>query len=373
MSHGSPPAQPRDDALDGLRGIAISLVLWHHLVEPFLPAGRDSWLGWLRAGTGLSWCGVDLFFVLSGYFIGGILIDHRDSPQLARVFYLRRAVRILPLYYLTLTTLFVLIAARYDGAYHRFPTWVYGIFLTNFALAAAGEWDWLPLSLLWSIAVEEQFYLGAPWVVRAVSPQRLPRLMLAIALAGWVARAVLLLIVPAGHFAAHVLMPLRMDGLALGVLVAWAVRSPTVLPFFGWLGRWWKPLLGLALAALIGLALLRPADGSPVLCLLGYTLLAVVFAFIIAVIAGARPPGFVRLLACAPLAHLGRHSYFVYLWHALIGASLIRALGGPHFALNTLVGAALVMLSIGVTWASAVVSWRFFESPLVSWGRRHSY
>jgi peptidoglycan/LPS O-acetylase OafA/YrhL len=69
-----------------LRGVAIALVLWHHLFAADLPAGRGSWLGYLRAGTGLAWCGVDLFFVLSGYFIGGILIDQRQSPRLARVF-----------------------------------------------------------------------------------------------------------------------------------------------------------------------------------------------------------------------------------------------------------------------------------------------
>ena len=111
----------RNTALDGLRGIAIAMVLWHHLVEPNLPLGHASPLGWLRAATGLSWAGVDLFFTLSGFLIGGILIDHRISPHFTRVFYLRRAVRILPLYYLTLAVMAAAILCRLPGSYHIFP------------------------------------------------------------------------------------------------------------------------------------------------------------------------------------------------------------------------------------------------------------
>lgn len=367
------PVRVRDDALDGLRGVAIALVLWHHIAEPFLPVGRDSWLGWLRAGTGLSWCGVDLFFVLSGYFIGGILIDRRESPKLARVFYLRRAVRILPLYYLSLLAAFAVIAAGTADAYHRFPGWIYATFLTNFALAFALDWDWLPLSLLWSIAVEEQFYLIAPWVVRSVLPARLPWLAVTAVLLAWIARWGLLAFFPNGHFGAHVLMPLRMDGLALGVLIAWAVRAPTARPFFAWLAAHWKSLGTLGAVALGALALLRPADGSPVLCLFGYALIALVFALIVAIVAGVRPTGLNRLLSARPLTHLGRHSYFVYLWHALIGLWVVRKLGGSNFVLNNVAGAAIVIAAILVTWIAAAVSWKFFEGPLVAWGHRHSY
>ena len=364
---------PRVSELDGLRGLAIALILWHHLVERFLPAGRESILGWLRAGTGLSWCGVDLFFVLSGYFIGGILIDRRGSPRLARVFYLRRAARILPLYYLTLAAVFAAFLCGWPGSYHLFSPWIYGLFLTNFALAAAQVWDWLPLSVLWSLAVEEQFYLAAPWVVRAMTPARLPWLLAGLALLAWAGRAALLLFFPHGNFAAHVLMPFRMDALALGALVAWAMRHPEAQPFFFRLGRHWRGCLAGTLAAFAAMAVLRPAESSPFLCLAGYTLLAAGFALIIAIVAGARPAGLNRLLAAAPLAHLGRHSYFVYLWHALLGAGIIRYLGGASFVLNSLSAAAIIALAIAATWGAAALSWRFLEGPLVAWGHRQSY
>lgn len=363
----------RDAALDGLRGAAIALILWRHLAEAFLPAGRGSWLGWLRAGTDLSWCGVDLFFVLSGFFIGGILIDRRDSPRLCRVFYLRRALRILPIYTLTLAAIFAAIALRLPAAYHEFPAWVYALFLTNFWLAHAGTWDWLPLSVLWSVAVEEQFYLAAPWIVRLLPPSSLPWCATGLALLCWAARVALLLVFPGGRFAFHVLMPLRMDGLALGVLLAWAVRHGVSRRFFTRLGARWKTWLAGATLALAGLAALRPAEGSPTLCLFGYALIAAYFALVLAIVAGVRPPALNRLLAFRPLAHLGRHSYFIYLWHGLIGLGVIRLLAGGHFQLNSPAGLAVVALAVAATWGAAMVSWKFFEGPLVAWGHRHAY
>ncbi len=359
--------------LDGLRGLAIALVLWHHLVESALPPGRGSWLGWVRAGTSLSWCGVDLFFVLSGYFIGGILIDRRSSPRLARIFYLRRAVRILPLYYVTLAAAFAGIAAGLAGAGHLFPAWVYGLFLTNFALAASPVWDWLPLSALWSIAVEEQFYLIAPWVVRSIAPAQLPWFAAGLALLAWAARVTLVLVFPGHPLAAHVLMPLRMDTLALGVLVAWAVRHAPAQPFFAALSAHWQASLagiGLVIALLTVQGL---QQGDPKLCLYGYTLLATGFALLVALVAGGRPAGLNRLFAFRPLVHLGRHSYFVYLWHGLIGAGLIRGLAGEHFVLHTPAGATLVAGAVAVTWGAAILSWKLLESPLVALGQRHAY
>src|SRR5205807_122299 len=184
---------------------------WHHLVETYLPLGSATWLGWLRVAGNLSWSGVDLFFVLSGYFIGGILLDHRSSPQLPRTFYVRRAVRIPPLYYLTLAVTLLGAARLFPASFTLFPGWVYATFLTNFALSWQNAWDWYPLSVLWSIAVEEQFYLGAPWIVRWIPPARLPVLMLFLIGLAWLLRVTVLHLYPGQNLAGHVLMPMRMD------------------------------------------------------------------------------------------------------------------------------------------------------------------
>ena len=359
--------------LDGLRGLAIALVVWCHLVEAYLPLGPSTWLGWVRAGTTLSWTGVDLFFVLSGYFIGGILIDQRESPRLSRVFYLRRALRILPLYFVTVLACFIMAAAGWPDAFAAFPAWIYGVFFTNFALVWLNHWDWAPLSVLWSLAVEEQFYLAAPWVVRALSPTRLPRLMAALIAVAWLLRLAAHLLFPDRELAGHVLMPMRMDNLALGVLLAWAVRNAAAKPFFQHLARSWPRWLAVCALLLLVLTVDQPKVGDPALVYGGYTVIALTSALVVAIVVGVRPAGLMRVLRSTPLLSLGRNSYFIYLWHSLIGVELIKWLGGPTFVLNRFSSLLIVLLAGGATWAASLVSGKFFETPLIALGHRHRY
>jgi peptidoglycan/LPS O-acetylase OafA/YrhL len=367
------PSHRRIAELDGLRGIAIALVLWHHLVHPYLPPVTEHWLGGLRAAGNMSWCGVELFFVLSGFFIGGILIDHRDSPRLGKVFYLRRALRILPLYFLTLIICLAAARTGWSGRGPDFGPWVYALFLQNLALAVQNHWEVLAFSILWSLAVEEQFYLIAPWVVRWISPARLPVVLAALILTAMLLRSALQWHLPGREIGFHVLTPLRMDSLALGALLAWAVRAPAARPFFVRLQTTWSLWLAGALALVTMLALSRPVQGGPLLVHLGYSLINVCFGLLVAIVVAVRPAGLNRLLALAPLAHLGRHSYFIYLWHVLIGWSIIQWLGGSGFFLKTLAGAGLVLLAVSATWLAAIVSWKYFESPLLRLAHRTGY
>jgi len=364
-------SEKRIPEFDGLRGIAIALVLWWHLVEPNLQLGAASWQGWLRALTNLTWSGVDLFFVLSGYFIGGILIDRRESPRLGRVFYLRRAARILPLYWLML--LVCLVAGHFGWIAREHPGWVYWLFLSNIAIGLSNGWDAAPLSVTWSLAVEEQFYLAAPWVIRAVAPARLPWL-----LGGVIAGAVLLrlgmwYLFPGAWTAMHTLTPLRMDLLAMGVLIAWAVRAEVARPFFARLGQHWLAWLAAGCGLFLALTINRPGLGSPLMAGLGYSVLTAFYGLLVAIVAGVRPPALCRVLSCAPLVSLGRYSYFIYLWHFLIGAGVFHLLHGPSFPLGS-TGILLASLAgIAATWAAGAVSWRWFESPLLALGRRLQY
>lgn len=358
---------------DGLRGLAISLVVWHHLAEPYLPSGRGSWLGWLQGASNLSWCGVDLFFVLSGFFIGGILLEHRDSARLAAVFYLRRSLRILPIFYLTLVAIFAYSAAGGPHSGHSFPIWAYPLFLSNFYQAIAQDWDWPALGVLWSICVEEQFYLVAPWVVRCLQPAAFPWLMAVLIVSALVLRLILAGVAPDNLIAMHVLTPLRMDAFALGAMVAWAQRTRATQAFWNHLGRTWPRWLCFVVTVLAVLTLLRPKQGSLLLAAGGYTLLACAFAILVAVIAGPRPAALSRLLAWPPLVALGRHSYFIYLWHFLLGLALIDWLGGSQYQLNSLGSLLILVAALGSIWALAALSWRFIESPLIRWSHRYTY
>lgn len=370
----NPVPANRITELDGLRGLAISLVLWHHLVEGYLPVGPASWLGWLRAATCLSWTGVDLFFVLSGYLIGGILIDHRDSPQLTRTFYIRRAARILPLYYATLAVYLGMAAIGAAGDLPPFSTWVYALFLTNIVIGLGNAWGSSLFSPLWSIAVEEQFYLTAPWIVRWMPAARLPGLLVALAASAWLLRTGLFYLHPeSSHGAIHVLMPARMDTLALGGLLAWAARANAATVFFQRLARTWPVWLALCAALFVLLTANQYYQIARVNAYCGYTLLAGIHAFLLTLVAVVRVPWLVRLFSFQPLARLGRYSYFVYLWHMIIGWSVVKWLGGDDFALNSAGSLAIVLLAAGSTVLAGLLSWKFFEQPMIRLGHRASY
>lgn len=217
----------RIPALDGLRGIAILLVLVFHLLDR-LPANAGIFRYLVVAGR-LAWSGVDLFFVLSGFLIGGILLDAQRSPHYYKTFYLRRAFRILPIYAVLLA-----LAATRNLPVHwavlgkLYPSnipWVCYLTLTqNFAMAL-GMRGLMSLSPTWSLAVEEQFYLTVPLIVRKLSRLHLTRLLVMALVAAPLLRTLLYHFYSRGPIACHRLMPCRADALSLGVLSALACRD----------------------------------------------------------------------------------------------------------------------------------------------------
>jgi peptidoglycan/LPS O-acetylase OafA/YrhL len=360
------PAADRLAGLDGLRGVAIALVLWHHLVAPVLAPGR------LNAATEQAWVGVDLFFALSGFLIGGILIDRRDSPRLMRVFYLRRAARILPLYYLALAAITGAVLAAMPGSRHVSPLWVHPLFLTNVAFAFSGVWDWGPLSVLWSLAVEEQFYLVAPWLVRACRPDRVGWLAVGLVAGAEVLRIGAEVLSPGPHLFIHVLTPFHMDALGCGLLVAWMVRTARAGRAAAFLtahfGRF--AIAGLVLLAVLNR--LHSGEGALPTALWGYPVIGLGCGLLVLVAARGGPGLLPRLLNHPVLGHLGRRSYFIYLFHDLAWYAL-AALFGFAPGTRSLGMAGLALLTIALTWVAAEASWRWFEGPLVAWGHRQRY
>src|SRR3954464_13470573 len=158
-------------ALDGLRGLAIILVLLFH----FTPEGGGSTpIGhMMRWVSQLGWCGVDLFFVLSGFLITGILFDARGSANYFKNFYMRRVLRIFPLYYGVLIVVFLVVPifktmTAQDLQLMQNQHWLW-LYAANIPPAISNEWtlmnQWVRLSHFWSLAIEEHFYLLWPAVV----------------------------------------------------------------------------------------------------------------------------------------------------------------------------------------------------------------
>lgn len=188
----------RSNVFDAIRGVAILLVVAFHWME--FPVG---------------WAGVDLFFTLSGFLIGGVLIDNRASPTYFRTFYGRRVFRILPLY-----AVFLLVASLSVGI--GLPVWHYLVFAQNLDWATTGLIGAGMPSITWSLAVEEQFYCILPLMVRFASGPALLRTCVFLICAAPFARFGLNLWI--GPAAPYVLLPGRMDSLFAGVLAACLVR-----------------------------------------------------------------------------------------------------------------------------------------------------
>lgn len=307
----------RDPALDGLRGTAVLLVFLFHYggglhVRGVLPHTLGSF-------TQAGWIGVELFFVLSGFLITSILLATTRQGRGLRNFYVRRALRILPLYSFAL--LACALAALLMGAHvtQLEPLAIYAGFLQNLPLfvnAALHTPPPLPVFHLWSLAVEVQFYLvWSLFVLLMRTPARLCRLALALFVLILLARVFLFARLPLAHALLWMTcLPLRAGSLMLGSALAarrtGASESEDSSPI-----AWPHPALALALFVLLGLQqhsfLL---DGAFAFCLL----LPVASLLCASVLAYTLQPGTAsQLLAWKPLPWLGRISYGVYVFSTL--------------------------------------------------------
>ena len=360
-------------ALDGLRGIAILLVLLFHFA-PYAPGLQSPTVLldrlYLRA-SGIGWMGVDLFFVLSGYLITGILYDTKGSRHYFRQFYARRILRIFPLYYAALA-IFLLVFPLF----HLFDSvtrelrgdaiwfWTY---LYNVRVAATG---WQPTGALehfWSLAIEEQFYLIWPVVVLWLGRKHL----IATCAVAVVAALALRLVLSSTRYVIlpDLWMPARMDALAVGAFIALMIRMPNGLVL---LRRWAIPT---AVAAALPLAILLGYRIG--LSTIAHTLSALLFGAILVVCLTAAPNGSLATVTTSPvLRFFGRYSYALYVFHyPFLWFRPIFSLAFVPTVFRSQLPAYLLWLAIaiGCSVAIALVSWHLLEKPFLKMKRLFPY
>lgn len=345
--------------LDSVRGWAILLVLVVHCLA--FEADGSTLLRVINTLARAGWLGVDLFFVLSGYLITSILLSSRQRGGYFINFYARRALRIFPAYYLYLIVAFLLlphVVAGVSGESLRAWALSSALYLQNIHMLVVGSGTpWRGLDHLWSLAIEEHFYLFWPLVVACLPARRLALVCVGLIVAAWGIKA-MLLTYHDWPLAGYVFMPARMDALAAGGLVA------CLPPRKG--GLWGRLAAMLLVAALLGLSGVAAIKGG--LWLSGGLNIAVITSLAAIVFAAGLyllvVHAFTPLWLHNPvLTTLGRYSYGMYLIHiAVIEVFQVPVLGTlePHLGYNlaSLLSGVATML---VTLVVAMLSYHGFE------------
>jgi peptidoglycan/LPS O-acetylase OafA/YrhL len=355
-------------ALDGLRGVAILLVMVYHFVDLLGPSR-----GWFLHLLKVGWVGVDLFFVLSGYLITGILLDTRSSDRCLSSFYMRRFLRIFPLYYgILIALIWVLPLVRQpSNSAHVFllehQAW-YWTYTTNVLIAWNGTFTGVTGGFFWSLAVEEQFYLVWPFLVGLMSRVALTRLCLGLLVVSPLLRLALNSMgCPAT--ALYVLPFTRMDPLLMGALLALMARAPEVAPRTG---RWLKIAGAVSAAILVGLfiRLGRLPFWDDTVVVYGLTPLALVFGYATWSTLTAPSASLLKgLLSTRLLVSFGKFSYAIYLFHLAGGYAVKSLVINPAnyqsgtFALTLFI---YLMLASALSWCLGWLSWHLFEKHFLA-------
>jgi peptidoglycan/LPS O-acetylase OafA/YrhL len=369
----SPRRKPhRDPALDGLRGLAVLLVFLFHYGGAL--ESQHLLIHLLGLATSASWTGLILFFALSGFLITGILWDSRHAPHHLRNFYLRRALRILPLYYFALFAAAVYSIARGSTFVEIRPLTAYALFLQNLPLLAKEvpiPSSSLPLYHLWTLAVEEQFYLLWPaCLLLAATHKRALRLCLwAFALSALFRLLAYTLLPPLQamqSLSLNTSVLTQLGPFALGAALALTLRDPNPR-----LQRLAAPalVLGLALFALASYLTGNPLFAGRLQFILGLPGISIAAAALISI---ALRPGLPRqLLSLMPLAFIGRISYGIYIFHVLLTPFFdTLATRLTHTTSGDLYQTTCLLVAFPITLVVAWLSFHLLELPFLHVQRR---
>jgi peptidoglycan/LPS O-acetylase OafA/YrhL len=351
--------------LDGIRGLAILLVMLCHGSAILRDFNVSRYLEY-------GWVGVDLFFVLSGFLITQILLTSSGQPRYYQRFYIRRGLRIWPLYYFFIAAgaIGLALLPASEHAPHMVTPWPYYLFFVQnlYPLSLFCSLDFLAVT--WSLCIEEHFYLIWPVLVKHCSLRRLKTGLIVLLVLEPLLRVLVCAALrhsPYDFFYQAVtrLGPLHFDSIAAGSLVAlvWReLRDPQ---------RYLRRFAVLSLGGLVATVLLIPFQSTN-----GY-----VFSFCFSasalLFAGVLSLGLLgwqkRLFTLPALRYTGKISYGLYLIHPMIFWTLQShnmyakvGLGRyPYFA-----EALGVVLAFGLSFLIAAISWRFYESPILGLKRR---
>ncbi|NCP86560.1 MAG: hypothetical protein CO094_02820 [Anaerolineae bacterium CG_4_9_14_3_um_filter_57_17] len=372
----SKPTAERVSELDGMRGLAILLVLVYHILRlnP-VPMQGAVFSGLLRFAE-MGWAGVDVFFVLSGFLITSILLRTKSQPGYFQKFYARRILRIFPLYYTTITLIFIampLISPAQTDMARAGWLWYY-LYVQNWGNAFSVIPTIFAISITWSLAIEEQFYLFWPSVVYWLNTKKLAW---AAGLLAFFSLGLRLLIVNRFrklldynkffYFATIT----RLDSLLLGALIALAFESET-------LKKWLKFVAAPVFIVSFGLIVIfasrkpdSPLVDNYLMYTYGYSVIAIASAALIVMLTTYAESNPLRaFFRSSALRFLGKYSYAIYLFHILPLLIFQRLFAESQGFAAWLIFNALTPL---VTVLLALLSWNLLETRMLALKKYFEY
>ena len=343
--------------LDGLRGLAILLVLFIHFFK-FIP-------GWL---------GVDLFFVLSGFLITGILIDSKNSANYYPNFIMRRVLRIFPLYFLFLLLFFIiipLIAGKTfinHNQYYFDNQWWFWTYLQNWLFVVnEGYENNRILTHFWSLAIEEQFYLVWPLFVWLLSSKQLLKFSIFIVILSIIAR--IAYFVYGYSWLATDTTITRLDTLCLGAIIAILIREHNLKI---WLEKYSRLIFRISLLIVLLLLVLDHSWFRPegaIMRTIGLTIVAIMFASLLIISLSDNPKSFAsRFFSSKFLTFFGKYSYSMYVFHFPL---LFFFVPQVRNFINRFEGSGVTgffvagILGIMLTVLISLLTWQIIEKPIL--------
>jgi peptidoglycan/LPS O-acetylase OafA/YrhL len=342
----------------------LLVVFFHYFSNAEFPSA-------IRLSASLGWTGVDLFFVMSGFLIGGIILDSKESSNFFSVFYLRRALRIVPLYYILLAAGTGGILLGFDlGTIRRML--VQFAFLQNFAIATGGDLGPSWLGPTWSLAVEEHFYLSLPLLVVLVPRQNLRLVLVLLIIASLLLRIAVFSIGFQNPWAiAYFATPCRMDELLVGVLAAEFIRRPHSRDTLD--GNALVLCFAMLVCASIFIGIIfyeRPTRSVVLTNTIGLWAVSGFYLTVLLLSISRKGGPISRSARLGALRWFGIRAYAIYLFH-LPAMELVAFLSrSADVSLPILADRSL---AFAMTCALAAMSWMLIESPLIEFSHRFRY
>lgn len=357
--------------LDGLRGFSLLFIVTFHSLIVANPTYVD-WFGLVSWGHAT----LDIFFVLSGFLITAILLKAKGSVGYFRNYLTRRALRIFPAYFVVIGLIFIVLP-HFSEVFYNSSTreeWLwYALYLQNVKTSLEGWPEYWYIAHLWSMSVEEQFYLLWPFAVAWLNRKQLIRLCVVIMGVSLLCKAIIMLIGDPGKFA-HTSTLTRMGAIAMGAILASVERSTLarILPYRGW-------IILAATALYFVFIIVQPTIiNNGVGRLIAFMVSILVPALVIALIVLNRLPQLMqRILSHPILLSMGTLSYGAYLLHYPI-AGLLYEHNADWLvpAMNNspnLVGLMFTLIVFFVTLSAAKLMYHLIELPALKAKRHVSY